>query len=188
MNRRSLLLAAACPVLASHGPATAQAAAPRPPDVSLLDDAGRSVSLRALLARHTVAINFIFTGCLSFCPPQTAVFREVQRRLGELGSGSAYPPLLLSISLDALNDTPQALAQYAAKFEARLGLPARWLMLTGDASALRDTARAFGAGTERLDDHPAQLWVGCMPRAHWRNAAGLAAPDDVLRLLRAASA
>lgn len=191
MKRRRVLLAGVGTILGAHlaAPAAAlgQTRAPRPPDVSLLDEQGRSHGLQALLARHTVAINFIYTGCASFCPPQTAVFREVQRRLADARAGR-FPPLLLSISIDPLNDTPRALARYAARFDVQLGVPAHWLMLTGDAAVLRDTARAFDVSTERVDEHPAQLWVGCVPRSRWLNAAGLAGPDDVLRLMRVAEA
>lgn len=191
MKRRTVLLAGAWPLLgaplATPDAAQAQPRAPRPPDVSLLDDQGHGHSLRMLLARHTVAINFIYTGCASFCPPQTAVFREVQRRLADARAGT-FPPLLLSISIDPLNDTPRALARYAARFDVRLGVAAHWLMLTGDVAALRETARAFDADTDRVDQHPAQLWVGCVPRSRWLNAAGLTSPDDVLRLMRVAEA
>jgi protein SCO1 len=183
MKRRSFLAASACAVSSVW----AQPNAPVVPDVSLLDEQGRSVRLRSLLVDRTVAINFIYTGCTSFCPPQTAVFRATQERFGELGK-AAHAPLLLSLSIDPLNDSPKALAQYAARFEAKLGLAQGWMMLTGDPATLERTTRAFGASSLRVDDHPVQLWVGCAPKSRWFSTTGLASTDDVLRLMKAAAA
>jgi protein SCO1 len=183
MKRRSFLAASACAV----GSVLAQPSAPIVPDVSLLDEQGRSVRLRSLLVDRTVAINFIYTGCSSFCPAQTAVFRAAQERFGELRS-AVHAPLLLSLSIDPLNDSPKALAQYAARFDAKLGLAQGWLMLTGDTATLERTTRAFGASSARVDDHPVQLWVGCTPKARWFSTTGLASTDDVLRLMKAAAA
>lgn len=183
MRRRFIAVAGAC----AASQLLAQPIAPVIPDVSLLDEQGQSVRMRNLLAERTVAINFIYTGCSSFCPPQTAVFRAAQQRLGEL-RGSQHPPLLLSLSIDPLGDSPQALRQYAARFEARLGLAHGWMMLTGAVEAVERTVRAFGANSQRVDDHPVQLWVGCAPKARWFSTSGLASADDVLRMMKAAAA
>jgi protein SCO1 len=183
MKRRSFLVASACAV----GSVWALPKAPVVPDVGLVDEQGRSVQLRSLLADRTVAINFIYTGCTSFCPPQTAVFRAAQERFGELRS-AVHAPLLLSLSIDPLNDSPKALAQYAARFDAKLGLAQGWLMLTGDPATLERTTRAFGASSARVDDHPVQLWVGSVPKSRWFSTAGLASTDDVLRMMKAAAA
>lgn len=184
LTRRELLIS----TLACAAAPQTRAETLRIPDVQLQDDKGRSHALRELIERHTVALNFIYTGCLSFCPPQTSVFRAVQTRLQELKDNSPYAPLLLSLSIDPLNDTPAALASYAARFDAKLGLPQRWLMLTGSAPTMEQAARAFRASTQRVDDHPALLWVGCAAKSRWQSAAGLANADDVLRMMKAASA
>jgi cytochrome oxidase Cu insertion factor (SCO1/SenC/PrrC family) len=183
MIRRDFLAAGALVM----NPALVQPGPPAVPDVSLVDDQGRLVKLRALLADRTVAINFIFTGCVSFCPPQTAVFRATQQRLAEL-RGAIATPLLLSLSIDPLNDTPRSLAQYAARFDAKLGLAQGWLMLTGEPENMERAVRAFGASSRRIDDHPAQLWVGCASKSRWFSSAGMASADDVLRLMKAAGA
>jgi protein SCO1 len=187
-TRRRMLMHAAALACGSYCCLSqAKTTAPQIPDVTLQDEQGRAVNLRSLIAGRTVAINFIYTGCSSFCPPQTAVFRAVQSRLGELRE-VRYAPLLLSLSIDPLNDTPQALAKYAARFDAKLGLLQSWLMLTGEPAVMEQAARGFLASTQRVDDHPTQLWVGCVPMAHWQSVAGLANADDVLRMMKAAAA
>ena len=184
MNTRRIVLATLAAVLL---PPARAATTPSVPDVRLLDSTGTSVGLRELTARHTVALNFIYTGCSSFCPPQTAVFRAVQARLAEV-RGPSLNPLLLSLSIDPLNDSPSALARYASRFEARLGLAHGWLMLTGETAAIARTTRAFNASVIDPAEHPAQLWVGCEPKGRWLNANALAAPDDVLLMMRRVSA
>ncbi|MEO5695674.1 MAG: SCO family protein [Burkholderiaceae bacterium] len=187
MKRRTFVLGglAAGGLGASAGAVAESFDTPKVPDLTLLDHLGRPVPLRSLLARHTVAVNFIFTGCANFCPPQTAVFRAVQMRLPELRALQPAP-LLLSLSLDPLSDSPQALVRYAQRFEAKLGLEQGWLMLTGEVAAMGQAALAFDAGGPNLDDHPARLWVGSKSR--WLSATGLAGPDVVLRMMKKVAA
>jgi protein SCO1 len=184
MNRRYFIGAGLMAVL---GEGTGQSITPVLPNVSLIDDQGRSLSLMALCEHRTVAVNFIFTGCVSFCPPQTAIFRAAQARFDEL-RGLKQPPLLLSISIDPLNDSAQSLARYASRFDARLGLAQGWLMLTGDVASIEKTSRAFGASSQRIDDHPPKLWVGAASKSRWLSSNGLASADDILRLMKAVAA
>lgn len=188
MKRRTFSLAALSALSLANALSAQEASnTPRVPDVSLLDQQGRAVRLSDLVNGRTVAINFIYTGCASFCPPQTAVFRALQSRLGELSQSSAKP-LLLSLSLDPLNDTPQALVQYASRFDAKLGMSSAWLMLTGEVAAMEKAVRAFGTSSVRIDDHPAQVWVGCQAKSRWLRTAGLASADDLLRMMKTVAA
>lgn len=188
MNRRRLLQA--LPAIGLSGRLHAAAPAwsappPRLPDLALLDHRGDPQRLQPLFAAGPVAVNFIYTGCASFCPPQTAIFRQLQVLL------DAPPRLaatLLSISIDPLSDTPAALARYAARFEARLGVREQWLMLTGNPAQIDAVLAGFGLHASALADHPAQVWVGDSARGRWTRTLGFASADDLARWLRAASA
>lgn len=188
MNRRRLLqaLPALAVVGAAHGAEPAWSApAPHLPDLALLDHRGEPQRLLPLFAAGPVAVNFIYTGCASFCPPQTAIFRQLQDLLD-------VPPrlagTLLSISIDPLSDTPAALARYAARFEARLGVSEHWLMLTGSPAQIDAVLAGFGLHAAALVDHPAQVWVGHAARARWTRTLGLASAADLARWMRAAAA
>ena len=162
--------------------------APRVPDVSLLDHQGASVPLRPLLASGPVAVNFFYTGCSSFCPPQTAIFRQLQEMLGKERMPSVT---LLSLSIDPLGDSPQAVSRFAQRYEARLGAAARWWMLTGSANRTRDideVLRAFDVHAASLAEHPAQTWIGHAGKSRWMRSLGLASADELLQWLRAAAA
>ena len=154
---------------------------PHIPQVSLQDQDGRSHHLSHLLAGRPVAISFFFTGCTTFCPPQTAAFRDLQTILPQ----RAPRALLLSISLDPLADTPQALRAYAGRFGARLGLDERWMMLTGTPAALSPVWAAFDSVTGRPEDHLATLWVGASDRKRWARSTGLVAANLLANLLEA---
>lgn len=123
--RRSLLLVLAL-----------AACAPRPdlpklfpvPNTALVDERGQRVQLDSL--KGSVAVyNFIFTHCTGTCPIMT----NNMRALTPLVDDDA-PVRFVSISVDPARDTPQVLAQYAA----RTRNDPRWTFLTGDRDAIVD--------------------------------------------------
>jgi protein SCO1/2 len=183
MKRRRLLVAAGVAGVAGVACA-AGSPVPALPDAMLVDHRGQPSRFDALVAGRTVAIDFVFTGCVSFCPPQTAIFRAVHDRWSELRD-LPRPPLLLSISIDPFNDSPQALAAYARRYDLRLGDERGWLILTGEPPQVERVLRAFGTGTGgAVQDHAPQLWVGCPARRRWLSSSGLPGASDVLRMMR----
>lgn len=113
--RRRLLRGAAG--LAAFGPGVAAAIGrhgrvepPDPaPEVALLRDDGARTTLPRMLAGRTTAMHFMFTGCRATCPIQGAVFARVQ---AEIAPRRLPRVQLLSISVDALGDTPASLARW----------------------------------------------------------------------------
>lgn len=181
-RRRTLLGAALLGLLSPALYAQTQIwlAPPTIPDVRLLDQDGKAWRLYEDLIRgRVVVISFIFTGCTSVCPPQTAVLRALRKQLDT----QSREVLLLSLSVDPLNDRPAQLREFARRYELALGLAQGWLMLTG---APRDMALAlapFGADAPAPDAHPALLWLGNAPRQRWTRTASLNSPQTLLRLL-----
>lgn len=187
MKRRQLLALAGSSALLSTASALAQSRwispGPRVPDVELLDHTEQPHALRPLFAVPTV-VSFFYTGCASLCPPQTAALRELHRRLHAAPAESgARAPLLLSITLDPLSDTPQALREYAERFAVHLGRESGWLMLTGDARALSRVWTAFDAPVDRPAEHTSMLWIGDAARHRWTRASALTPTDRLLDLL-----
>jgi protein SCO1/2 len=105
------------------------------PDFTLTDQAGNTVRLSSFQGQ-VVAIDFIYTRCPlpDVCPRLSANFARLQKRFaGKLA--------LLSITLDPQYDTPQVLAEYAARWRAD---PHTWLFLTGSEDDIRKVAGHFG--------------------------------------------
>lgn len=140
------------------------------PDVLVVDQEGVTRRFYSDLVKgRTVAINFVFTTCTSVCPPLTALFRGAQlavgRRVGEDIS-------LISISVDPLNDSPRALKQFAAKFEAGPG----WHFVTGKMADIERLLDALGASTALRDNHSPLVLVGNERTSKWTRLHGLAPP------------
>ena len=97
------------------------------PELALVDQRGAPFS-SADAAGKVVVTNFVFTTCTDVCPLLTAAMasaRDELRAAGLLGE----KVLLLSISVDPEQDSPEALATYAERFGAD---PSNWRFLTGD--------------------------------------------------------
>lgn len=102
------------------------------PAFTLTERSGRPVRLEDL--RGTVWIaSFIFTHCPDECPLMTAEMARLQAEFI-----AATDLRLVSITVDPDRDTPAALSQYAAQFQAD---PQRWLFLTGDKRAIYQLAQ-----------------------------------------------
>lgn len=112
----------------------------RVPDLTLLDIESNAFELRDMQPRHKL-ITFFYARCplKNFCPAQSARLSELQKHLEETGSDLH----LVSLTLNAENDTPQVLAAYAEHFGAD---PGRWTLAgSKDAAAIRTFARRAGA-------------------------------------------
>jgi protein SCO1 len=177
MTRRQLALAALAAARASPGAAQA----PGLPGVVLLDQDGTGRPLADLARGRAVVLGFFFTGCATICPPQTAAMQALQEELtGQPGTR----PLLLSISLDPLGDTPQAMRAYAARFGLALGAEPGWFLLGGDPRALLRVWTAFEQPTSRPEEHAAQLWLGAPEGRPWRRVGALTPTGRLLAMLR----
>src|SRR5262249_61548756 len=90
--------------------------APLPP-FSLTERHGTTVSAGDLAGRVWVA-DFVFTRCPDICPVLSTRMASLQETLnGKLAAGDV-PVRLVSISVDPLRDTPEALAAYADHYHA----------------------------------------------------------------------
>ena len=102
------------------------------PDFTLTDQLGRDFEGSSLEGKVMLA-NFVFTNCTLLCPVLTPRMAEVQSRLegdGLLGSRV----VLLSITVDPEQDTPEALRAYADGYGAD---HESWRFLTGSPEDVR---------------------------------------------------
>lgn len=155
---------------------------PAVPKVTLRDQDGRSVALASLIDARPVLVNFFFTACFTTCPMQTAQLADLQDEIAARAP-TGPPPLILSVSLAPISDTPKAITDYARKFDIRLGDAANWLMLTGDAADLRPVWQAFGQDVSSPEDHAAQFWIGHPDEGRWTRVDPMAKPAELFRLL-----
>ncbi len=115
------------------------------PDVSVIDDHGRPLSLGSLRGK-VVLLEFIHIGCPGVCDTLVSKFGQIADALGpRLGS----QVVLLSVTNDPEHDTPERLLALARSRDADLK---GWLFVTGKAGEVDRIIKAFGLHNERLPD------------------------------------
>jgi len=144
------------------------------PDVSILDSKGDEQRLSALFGNRTVILNFIFTTCNSICPvlgvTMKSIEEQIQDRLGE-------KVILVSISVDPINDSPERLRVNSEK----LGAGPHWHWLTGRLSDINQVLRAFGIPTGgQPEDHPPVVIMGNLQTGKWLRWIGIPSPDILI--------
>jgi protein SCO1/2 len=147
------------------------------PDVVVLDQNNHPLHFyRDLVQGKTVAINFIFTTCTTICPPLTANFASVQRKMLKRGDKNLH---LISVSVDPENDTPAKLKSYAEMFNAQPG----WTFVTGSRSELERLWNAFSISAGNKLDHSPTVVIGNDSRHQWTFASGLNSPEKLARVI-----
>jgi protein SCO1/2 len=143
-------------------------------DVTLRDQTGAPVRFRSdVVGDRIVVVDFIYTSCTTVCPVVSALFAEIQEKLGErLGR----EVLLLSLSIDPVTDSPARLREYAARFESKPG----WIWLTGDKADMERVLRGLGTYTPNFTQHPQQVLVGDGRRGIWTRFYGTPDPARIL--------
>ena len=97
------------------------------PDFHFTTQNRKEFSRADLLGKVWVA-DFFFTRCPGPCPIMSARMAEISRELTK-----ADDVRLVSVSIDPEHDTPEVLADYAARLQAD---PKRWIFLTGPKSEI----------------------------------------------------
>ena len=99
---------------------------------SLLDTDSNQVTEKITEGKISV-VDFFFSTCRTVCPKMTNQLMRVQHNYKE-----DKDVVILSFTVDPLNDTPSRLKAYAAKHNAVKGM---WYFLTGEKQAIYDLAK-----------------------------------------------
>ncbi|MEH7504808.1 SCO family protein [Neobacillus drentensis] len=125
------------------------------PDFKLIDENGNSVTKQDLI-RKTVVMTFTYVNCFdpNACPILLGNFSNLQQDLKSKGSKTDNL-LLVSVSLDPENDTPEAMKEHAKKMNFDMSY---LKMLTGDMNEIQNLADILGEhfekkGSEVLHDN-----------------------------------
>jgi protein SCO1/2 len=146
-------------------------------DLELLDQDGRRVRFRSdVIADKFIFLSVMYTTCTTACPVTSAIFAQLQKRLGPRVGDDVR---LVSLSVDPATDTPRRLKQQAKKFNAGPG----WVWLTGGKRSMDIVLDGIGAYTTNFRDHPTVVLVGDGRTNAWRRFFGFPAPDKLLAAL-----
>src|SRR5512139_2754184 len=147
----------------------AEAARVELPDTRLLNQDGEPLRFGSeAVGDGVVVIDFVYTRCTTVCPVLSAVFAQLQERLGPRVR-------LVSLSLDPVSDTPARLKEYASRYASGPG----WTWLTGDKPEVDRTLLALGAYVGDPASHPPMVLVGDVRRGGWTRFVGIASPERI---------
>lgn len=126
------------------------------PDITLVDQNGRAVSLASLKGRP-VLVDFIYTECPGPCLMLTSKMVNTAKLLrAQMGTQVQ----LLSISIDPAHDTPAALSRYAKAQGANMK---GWLFLTGSPQQIDDVLARYNlrraVQSNGLIDHVVEFFL-----------------------------
>lgn len=147
------------------------------PDVTLTNQEGERVSLRALLAGpQPVMLNYIYTSCTTICPVLSASFAQTQQALGP----EARDIRMVSISIDPEYDTPARLRDYAQRFDAGEG----WELLTGSLADIVTVQKAFDAYRGNKASHIPLTFIHAGADDRWIRMQGFASAAELVQEYR----
>lgn len=110
---------------------------------------GRKQPLANVMVGKVTAVQLMFTGCRTSCPAQGALFAALA------GRGQQADAQLLSVSIDALGDTPSTVSTWQSRF----GKSDAWLTAVADVADV-DRLVDFMKGTVgKGATHTAQVFV-----------------------------
>ena len=146
-------------------------------DRTLVDQDGKDVMfVTDVIGDDIVVMDFVYTTCTTICPVLSALFAQVQDKLGDdVGNGIT----LVSMSVDPIRDTPQRIKAYSAKHGAGDG----WIWLTGDKPVVDDVLTGLGAYSTNFEDHPSMVLIGDGRTGEWQRLFGFPNPDRIVQVV-----
>jgi protein SCO1/2 len=127
-----------------------------------------------VIGDNIVVMDFVYTTCTTICPVLSALFNQVQTKLGDQVGDDVW---LVSMSVDPIRDTPQRMKAYSAKHHAGDG----WLWLTGPKPVVDEVLVGVGAYTTNFEDHPTMVLIGDGRTGEWKRLFGFPNPDRIVK-------
>jgi protein SCO1/2 len=148
------------------------------PDLPAQDHLGKQTRLHQITHGRPLALQFVFTDCPTSCPLLGALFQSIQKRFADLPADRG--PLLLTVSVNPLRDTPSRLAAWRAKFSAA----SRWHALRLSPENLRTLQKLLGELGGPPNAHTTDLFLFDKSGLLQRRLSNLPSPDQVANALR----
>lgn len=147
-------------------------------DVELTDQNGKPVRFYTdVLQGKTVVVESFFSTCSGTCPLMNATFAKIQAAVGDRLGKDVF---LVSITVDAENDTPAKLKAYADRMKARPG----WMFLTGKKENVDQALHKLGLAVKSREEHKNLFIVGNEPTGLWKKVQGLGKPDEIVSIVQ----
>lgn len=147
------------------------------PDTTLTDHRGKTARFKSeILGDRLALINFIYTTCTTACPAHSALFADLQQRLGDRVGREVS---LVTLTVDPVRDTPVRLRKFSEPYGPGPG----WSFLSGSKPAVDEVLIALGTYTPNFADHPAVVLVGDPRSGQWTRFFGFPSSDQIMARL-----
>ena len=146
-------------------------------DVVLLNQEGREMRFYSdLIEDKTVIMIPFFTTCTSVCPPMNRNLERIQEWLGDrLGKDV----VMMSITVDAENDTVPRLKEFSQRYHAKPG----WYFLGGKKDNVDLALKKIGQYVDNKDDHNSIMILGNQRTGLWKKAMALSRFEELLKVV-----
>ena len=146
-------------------------------DTILLDQNGRPQRFYSdLLRGKTVVIHSFFASCHGVCPVLLGRMKAIQERLGARGGRDV---VLLSITVNAGDDTPAKMLELAASLGAKPG----WFFLSGKKANTDWILSRLGQYVDAKEDHSSVLLIGNETTGVWTKVQASTNAEEVIRVI-----
>lgn len=143
-------------------------------DLPLVDQNGKTVDLyKDYIAGRHIVLHSFFARCEGSCPVMMTTLQSLQKQLGaRLGKDVQ----IVSITVDPDHDSPQVLADYARRVQAKPG----WHFLSGSNAQVTTALRRIGQYADAPENHMNLIIVGNDASGDWRKLHGLGPLKEVV--------
>ena len=139
-----------------------------------------------LLSGKLVVFNMMYTSCTGICPANTAAMKALQQALGTRVGRDIF---MYSLTLRPAFDTPEALREYARRYDTGPG----WTFLTGKPDEVDAIRRKLGfydsnpALDADLTRHTGMLRIGNLRASRWCMAPALGSTRQLVATIDGAA-
>jgi protein SCO1/2 len=145
------------------------------PDVELRDQEGKKVRFYSdLIKDKVVVLSFFYTNCTLTCTMQGRTLSKLQALLGDRLGKSVF---LISVTTDPVNDNPSKLKAWAKRYDVQPG----WTLVTGEEAEMNELLLPFTGTGAGGGMHLPVTFIANAGTGRWTSAAGIFAPEDLLK-------
>jgi cytochrome oxidase Cu insertion factor (SCO1/SenC/PrrC family) len=150
------------------------------PDIEVVNQDGRHVRFNSQVIDGRIAIvTGFFTTCSSMCPITQEKLSQVAKLLGRrLGKDV----VIVSVSVDPQNDTPDRMKDWGEKFHIGPG----WTLLTGNPAEVDTLLKSLGLSVPLPQRHQSALMVGSTASG-WVRISSWASAEKLVKLAESMS-
>lgn len=150
------------------------------PDIEVVNQDGKHVRFNSQVVEGRIAIvTGFFTTCSSMCPITQEKLSQVARQLGpRLGKDV----VIVSVSVDAENDTPARMKEWGEKFHIGPG----WTLVSGNRAEVDTLLKSLGLFVPLPQRHQSALMVGSTASG-WVRVSSWSSSEKLVKLVESMS-